>query len=62
MLQVSRVTKVVKGGKVMSFRAVVAVGDDKGRVRPFYCRQCCSDALHSFNLSQWQGHEWFHVA
>lgn len=32
VLQVSRVTKVVKGGKVMSFRAVVAVGDDKGRV------------------------------
>jgi len=26
------VTKVVKGGKQMSFRAVVAVGDDKGKV------------------------------
>ena len=32
MLQISRVTKVVKGGKQISFRAVVAVGDDKGKV------------------------------
>eukprot|EP00899_Mesostigma_viride_P020328 jgi/Mesvir1/28297/Mv04818-RA.1 len=32
VLQVSRVTKVVKGGKQMSFRAVVAVGDKKGKV------------------------------
>ena len=31
-VQVSRVTKVVKGGKQMSFRAVVAVGDDGGQV------------------------------
>lgn len=29
-------TKVVKGGKQMSFRAVVAVGDDKGKVQPSY--------------------------
>jgi len=32
VLQISRVTKVVKGGKQISFRAVVAVGDDKGKV------------------------------
>lgn len=32
VVQVSRVTKVVKGGKKMSFRAVVVVGDKKGRV------------------------------
>lgn len=32
VVQVRRVTKVVKGGKNMSFRAVVVVGDRKGRV------------------------------
>ena len=32
VVQVSRVTKVVKGGKQMSFRAVVVVGDDQGQV------------------------------
>lgn len=33
VVQVSRVTKVVKGGKQMSFRAVVVVGDEKGKAR-----------------------------
>jgi small subunit ribosomal protein S5 len=32
IIQVSRVTKVVKGGKKLSFRAVVAVGNGKGQV------------------------------
>lgn len=32
VVQVSRVTKVVKGGKQLSFRAVVVVGDEKGQV------------------------------
>ena len=32
VVQVSRVTKVVKGGKQLAFRAVVVVGDEKGRV------------------------------
>jgi small subunit ribosomal protein S5 len=32
VLEVSRVTKVVKGGKIMGFRAVVVVGDGKGRL------------------------------
>ena len=32
VLEVSRVTKVVKGGKIMGFRAVVVVGDGKGRI------------------------------
>lgn len=31
-MQVRRVTKVVKGGKQLSFRAVVVVGDGKGNV------------------------------
>lgn len=32
IIQVRRVTKVVKGGKKLSFRAVVAVGNAKGQV------------------------------
>eukprot|EP01018_Ginkgo_biloba_P023346 Gb_10529 [translate_table: standard] len=32
VVQVRRVTKVVKGGKQMSFRAIVVVGDKKGKV------------------------------
>lgn len=32
VVQVRRVTKVVKGGKQMAFRAVVIIGDKKGRV------------------------------
>jgi len=32
VVQIRRVTKVVKGGKKLSFRAVVVIGDEKGRV------------------------------
>merc|ERR1712093_927423 len=32
VVQIRRVTKVVKGGKQLSFRAVVAIGDGAGRV------------------------------
>ncbi len=32
VVQVQRVTKVVKGGKKLSFRAILVVGDEKGQV------------------------------
>jgi small subunit ribosomal protein S5 len=32
VVKVERVTKVVKGGKKMSFRAIVVVGDEQGKV------------------------------
>jgi len=32
VVQIRRVTKVVKGGKQLSFRAVVIIGDEKGQV------------------------------
>ena len=32
MLQIDRVTRVVKGGRRLRFRCVVAIGDRKGRV------------------------------
>lgn len=33
VIEVSRVTKVVKGGKQLGFRCVLAMGDEKGTVR-----------------------------
>jgi small subunit ribosomal protein S5 len=32
ILEVTRVTKVVKGGKILSFRAIVVLGDKRGKV------------------------------
>ena len=32
VIQVRRVTKVCKGGKKISFRAVVVIGNEKGKV------------------------------
>ncbi|MGC9125302.1 MAG: 30S ribosomal protein S5, partial [Caldisericaceae bacterium] len=32
ILQIDRVTKVVKGGKILRFRVVIVIGDKKGRV------------------------------
>ena len=32
VIQIKRVTKVVKGGKKLSFRAIIIVGDEKGQV------------------------------
>ena len=32
IVQIRRVTKVVKGGKRMSFRATIVIGDGAGRV------------------------------
>ena len=59
VVQVSRVTKVVKGGKQMSFRAVVVVGDEKGKARARPSKSCrtaerrdgrgtCSSCCHPF--------------
>ena len=63
-MQVSRVTKVVKGGKQMSFRAVVVVGDEKGKACDCpsksrrtaerrdgggTCSGCCHAFLHLHN-------------
>ena len=32
VVQIRRVTKVVKGGKKLSFRAIVVIGNEKGQV------------------------------
>ncbi len=32
ILQIDRVTKVVKGGKILKFRVIMVIGDGKGRV------------------------------
>ena len=43
VIEVSRVTKVVKGGKQLGFRCVLAMGDEKGTVScvPSTVRQSC---------------------
>ena len=37
LVHINRVAKTVKGGRNMSFAAVVVVGDQKGRVRSSRC-------------------------
>ena len=32
LIQINRVTKVTKGGKTLSFRAIVAVGNENGTI------------------------------
>ena len=32
LIKISRVSKVTKGGKKLSFRAIVVIGDEKGQV------------------------------
>ena len=32
LVQISRVSKVTKGGKKLSFRAIVVIGDENGKV------------------------------
>ena len=36
VVSIERVTKVVKGGKKMSFRAVIVVGNEQGKVCLLY--------------------------
>ena len=51
VIEVSRVTKVVKGGKQLGFRCVLAMGDEKGTVRFIgshaLLEACCTLASHA---------------
>jgi small subunit ribosomal protein S5 len=38
VIQIRRVSKVVKGGKKLSFRAIVVVGNERGQVGQKRCR------------------------
>ena len=38
LIKISRVSKVTKGGKKLSFRAIVVVGDENGQVGVGYGR------------------------
>ena len=36
LIKISRVSKVTKGGKKLSFRAIVVIGDENGKVLSFF--------------------------
>lgn len=57
VIQISRVTRVMKGGKRMSFRACLAIGDKKGRVGVGIAKGKDSDSCNS--KSVYQGKEKF---
>ena len=51
LVSVNRVAKVVKGGKIFRFSALIVVGDEKGRVGPEAVRKGVEDAKrHLINV------------
>jgi len=55
LIKVSRVSKVTKGGKKLSFRAVVVVGDEKGRVGVGVGK--ADDVVNAFKKAKTNGHK-----
>ena len=47
LIKISRVSKVTKGGKQLSFRAIVVVGDERGKVCLLYTSPSPRDATLS---------------
>jgi len=50
VVQIRRVTKVVKGGKKLSFRAIVVVGNERGQVGVGSVRRVMSSVLSKKGL------------
>ena len=53
LIKISRVSKVTKGGKKLSFRAIVAVGDRKGNVGVGVAK--ADDVLNAFQKAKTNG-------
>ena len=53
LIKINRVSKVTKGGKKLSFRAVVAVGDENGRVGIGVAK--ADDVLNAFQKAKTDG-------
>lgn len=53
LIKISRVSKVTKGGKKLSFRAIVVVGDQKGKVGVGVAK--ASDVVNAFKKAKTDG-------
>jgi len=53
LIKISRVSKVTKGGKKLSFRAVVVVGDEKGKVGVGVAK--AADVVNAFKKAKTDG-------
>ena len=50
LIKISRVSKVTKGGKKLSFRAIVVIGDEKGQVGVGVAK--ADDVVNAFKKSK----------
>ena len=55
LIKISRVTKVTKGGKKLSFRAVVVIGDENGQVGVGVTK--ADDVVNAFKKAKADGHK-----
>ena len=55
LIKISRVSKVTKGGKKLSFRAVVVIGDEKGKVGVGVAK--ADDVVNAFKKAKADGHK-----
>jgi small subunit ribosomal protein S5 len=55
LIKISRVSKVTKGGKKLSFRAVVVIGDENGKVGVGVAK--ADDVVNAFKKAKADGHK-----
>ena len=56
LIKISRVSKVTKGGKKLSFRAIVVVGDENGKVGVGVAK--ADDVVNAFKKSKTDGRKY----
>jgi small subunit ribosomal protein S5 len=55
LIKISRVSKVTKGGKKLSFRAIVVIGDENGKVGVGVAK--ADDVVNAFKKAKADGHK-----
>mmetsp|Transcript_2051 Transcript_2051/g.3293 ORF Transcript_2051/g.3293 Transcript_2051/m.3293 type:complete len:179 (+) Transcript_2051:4966-5502(+) len=55
LIKINRVSKVTKGGKKLSFRAIVVIGDEKGKVGVGVAK--ANDVVNAFKKAKADGHK-----
>jgi small subunit ribosomal protein S5 len=55
LIKISRVSKVTKGGKKLSFRAIVVIGDENGQVGVGVAK--ADDVVNAFKKAKTDGHK-----